>query len=312
MLEPSLHNDLVELISSNLTTTAITHVGRLIFSNYDSSVLSGKGRHVTVSCRSNAELLVGLAEQTRKTCELIKLLVELDDRPVLGKRVRIKEIEGFLHRLTQHGYVYDPRSRVVRDCVEDGALLPNWGSLRSGRIYDITAQYGVRRMEQFYYQLRLFLSARLRTYDGRIWTWAGDGGICAFTFRGHADRAALCALELQSNMPVFNMRLPNPIEEAIEVRVGMDTGKVKFLSDTGQIVSDTVNYAAHLEKRAALPGTVAISGDLLAALVPRIRKVFRNGGTFEGRAYAVTYKRLDDLFASVPPPPRARGRVSSS
>lgn len=325
MLEPSLRNDLVELISSSLTTTSITHVGRLIFSDYDSHVLSGKGRHITVSCRSNAELLVNLAEQTSRTCELIKLLVELDDRPILGKRVQIREIEGFLHRLSQQGYVYDVKSRVVRDCTEDGALLPNWGSLRNGKTYDITVmsvdivgnsglvtRYGMRRMERFYYQLRCFLNARLQAYDGRIWSWAGDGGICAFTFRGHADRAALCALDLQSNMPVFNMRLSNPIEEAIAVRVGLDTGKIKFFNDTGQIVSDTINYAAHLEKKAAPPGTVAVSAALLAALVPRVRQVFGNGGSFEGRGYAVTYKRLDELFASVAPLPRTRGRVPAS
>jgi hypothetical protein len=196
MLDPSLRNELVDLISSNLTTTAVTHMGRLVFNDYDSHVLAGKDRHVTVSCRSNAVLLVGHAEQRTKTGELIKLLVELEDRPVPGKRVQIKDIEGSLFRLSQHGYVYDPESHVVRGCTEDGALLPNWGSLRNGKSYDITAmsvnivgnsglvsRYGMRQMERFYFPLRVFLGFKLQACDGRVWNWARDGGICALTYR---------------------------------------------------------------------------------------------------------------------------------
>jgi hypothetical protein len=57
---------------------------------------------------------------------------------------------------------------------------------------------------------------------------------------------------------------------------------------------------------------VAVSGALLAALLPRVRQVFRNGGSFEGRGYAVTYKRLDELFVGAAPLPQTRGRLSSS
>jgi hypothetical protein len=61
----------------------------------------------------------------------------------------------------------------------------------------------------------------------------------------------------------------------------------------------------------APPGTVAVSSEMLGALSQRIGQVFRHGGTLEGRGYAVTYKRLDDLFAGITPPPRARGRASA-
>jgi uncharacterized protein len=49
----------------------------------------------------------------------------------------------------------------------------------------------------------------------------------------------------------------------------MDTGRLKFSIETGSIVSDVINDAAHLEKKACLPGGVCIPRPLFEAFPRR-------------------------------------------
>ena len=68
--------------------------------------------------------------------------------------------------------------------------------------------------------------------DGRIWSWAGDGGIIAFA-----------------------------------LRIGVDAGLVKFCGETGRIVSHVINHASHLEKKSTRPGMVSIGRNVYDALL---------------------------------------------
>lgn len=99
------------------------------------------------------------------------------------------------------------------------------------------------------------------------WSWAGDGGIIAFA-RDHQARAVRFAIELQSTVPVFNLSASGSPTGDMALRLGIDSGRVKFCIETGTIVSDVINYAAYLEKSSTLPGTVSISRAVSDALPP--------------------------------------------
>lgn len=313
MLEPSVKNDLIELLSKNFTTKDLNEIGSLLFKNFDTHGLSGVKNHITISPRKGSEILVNHCEEKKKTKNLIKLIVEMDDRVHKGKHLQLEGLEFFLSHLAKQGFVYDERTRSLIDCTKDKDELKNWGSLRDGKVYDITVgsidivgnsklvkKYGMRKMETFYYQLWRFLKDKLKKHNGRLWSWAGDGGICAFTFKDHVCRAVLFALEVQSSIPLFNLRQDKPVPENIELRIALDTGKLKFYSETGKIVSDTVNYAAHLEKKGTDPGTVTISNRVYKDLTCDIASVFVPRETFEDRECRITYRRLDDLFIDLP------------
>ena len=324
MLEPSVKNDLVELLTVNFNYKDLNELGKLIFKNYDAHNVSGVKNHITISPRKGSEILVDYYEEKKKTKSLIKLLVEMDDSLHQGKHLKLNGLEFFLNHLAQQGYVYDERTRSVVDCKEEKDELVNWGCLRDGKTYDIAVgsidvvgnskmvkKYGMRKMETFYYQLMCFLKEKLKKYDGRMWSWAGDGGICAFAFKNHVSRAALFALDVQSSIPLFNLRQDKPVPENLKLRIALDTGKVKFYCNTGQIVSDTVNYAAHLEKSGTEPGKVAVSDRIYKELSYDIASVFQQNDDFEDRECWSTYRRLDDLFIDMPEPvmPVKRGRL---
>ncbi len=304
VLEPALRNDLVELIGENFKTEEVNELGRLVLGSFDSNEAAGSKNHVSISSRKSARALVDRCDQGANVPALLKLVVEVDDATVNGKTVHVKGLETFLGKLLRAGIHYDFKTRRIVTSCEEPDELPNWGCLKDGREYDtaivsldivdnsaLVREYGLRRMEKLYFHLWSFLREKLAGTDGRIWSWAGDGGILAFSLKENAQRAVRFALEVQTSMPVFNLTTETPA--TVSVRLGIDTGKVKFSLDTGKIVSDVINYAAHLEKRAAGPGGVAISRPVYDALSGRIADVFKFQGMFESKDYFVSRRRLD-------------------
>ncbi len=318
-LEPAIRNNLVELIGANFRTDEINELGRLVLGCFDSNEAAGKRNHVSLSPRKCAGLLVERCESGHQLPDLIKLVVEVDEGMVHGRAVRVEGLEEFLGKLTLSGIHYDFKTRKVVKACKDPADLPNWGCLKDGREYDLTVisldivgnsakvrKLGASRMERLYATLWRFLREKLATVDGRIWSWAGDGGIIAFALRDHAARAVRFAIEVQSTVPVFNLSASGSPTGDVAMRLGIDSGRVKFAIETGTIVSDVINYAAHLEKAATLPGTVSISRSVFDALPARLASVFRFGGIFEDKDYFHCIRRLDTLLCEEPADGRER------
>jgi class 3 adenylate cyclase len=313
-LEPAIRNDLVELIAANFRTDEVNELGRLVLGCFDSNDAAGKRHHVSLSPRKCAGLLVDNCESSEKMASLIKLVVEVDDGVVHGRPVQVEGLEEFLGKLVRTGIHYDFKTRKVIKSCSDPLDLPNWGCLKDGREYDTSIvsldvvgnsvtvrKLGTRRMEKLYFTLWSFLKEKLATVDGRIWSWAGDGGLIAFALRDHQARAVRFAIELQSTIPVFNLSASGSPAGDVALRLGIDSGRVKFCIETGTIVSDVINYAAHLEKSSTLPGTVSISKSVYDTLPPRVASIFRFGGIFEEKDFFRTIRRLDSLLCEEPP-----------
>jgi len=294
VLEPSLINETTEMFSNNFTADELDKIGGMIFSNYSCHQISGEHNHLTFSSSRASNVLVSHTNKRRKTFDLIKLLIELDGSSLNGKPIEIKGLENYLTKLTKSGIVYDFHKRRLHHSRRDVDNLVNWGALKEGKIYNFSVisldivgnsklvkTYGVRKMEKVYYHLRQFLSKKIYEHDGRIWGFAGDGGIMAFTSKGNEHRAVLCALDIQSSISVFNLRPEIPIKDKITLRIGIDCGKFRFSMDTGHIVSDTINYAAHLEKLGTDPGEISVSSRIKKELNVKLGKIFPNPFDFE-------------------------------
>jgi class 3 adenylate cyclase len=313
VLEPAIYNDLVELIAVNFKTDEINELGKLILKSFDSNQASGTKNTISLSSRKSAKLLVDCCEQHELVSSLIKLVIELDEGVIHGRQVKIDGLEIFLSRLVRTGVHYDVRTgRIVSSC-QNPLELANWGCLREGKLYDTTVvsvdimgnstlvrRYGLPRMEKLYFKLWSYLREKLTILDGRIWSWAGDGGIIAFTFKDHIQRAVRFTVEVQSTMPVFNLTSPERFPSDIALRFGIDTGKVRFLADTGTIISDVINRASHLEKQACEPGSVSISRTVRDSLPTKMASIFRQDGVFEEQDLFTTLGRLDGLLSATP------------
>jgi len=295
LLEPSLLHETSELLSANFSADDLDKIGGMILPGYNCHEITGENNHMTLSSGRAASVLVDHCNNRKKTFELIKLMIELDESCINGRPVEIQGLETYMNKLSRTGVIYDFRKRKLHCTKKEVSNLVNWGTLKDNRSYffsilslDITGnsklvrKHGAAKMEKVYFQLRQFINQKIFEYDGRIWTFAGDGGLVAFTFKGHESRAVLCALDIQSSIPVFNMRPDLPIKDPIILRIGIDCGKFKFNSDTGHIVSDTINYAAHLEKLGTEPGQVSISGRIKKDINSKLCGIFPEKFEFEG------------------------------
>ena len=297
MVDLALLHETSELISQNLNADEIEAFGKIIFKSFDCHKLAGKSNHITLSPRKCAAVLVEYCNNGKKLFDLIQLLVQLDGSTLKGKIITLNGLEIYLNKLGQAGIYYDFRKRKVLRSKKELTDLPNWGSLKEGKEYSLTIlsidivnnsklvkKHGVKTMEHVYFQLKSFLTKKLYEYDGRLWSFAGDGGIAAFTFKDQITRSVLCALDIQSSLAIFNINPVVKIKDTIELRIGIDTGKIKFLKETGTIVSDVINFAAHLEKYATSPGQISISDTVMKQLNKKITRIFTAENTFEERS----------------------------
>ncbi len=294
MIDLSLLNETTEILANNFTSEEIESLGKIIFSKYDGHKAAGVKNHITMSSRKSSNALVQFLNESKKTFQLIKLIIEMDDSTLNGKAKTIKGLETYLNKLAKSSIYYDFRKRKLHHSKKDALEMINWGTLKDGKTYDITVmsldivgnsklvkKYGTKTMEKVYFRLRSFLEQKVLDYEGRIWSFAGDGGLIAFTSNGHVLRSVLCALEIRAALYVFNIQPDLPIKDNILLRLALDTGKIKFSSNTGHIVSDVINYAAHLEKSGTLPGEISISENIKKELATKVVKVFSDKNVFE-------------------------------
>ncbi len=311
MFDPALVKDLTEMMGKSLTFKDLETVGGYLFKDgYSSHAAGGVDKKVTISPLSAARILVDAAEKAKKLKDLFAFVFEMDGAPLNGRNVTLDGLENVLFRLTRAGTYYDYTRRRFVDMETDKMSLPGWGVMRSGKEYPIAVasvdicanselvrKYKPPVMEKVYYRLREFLRHKLELYDGRLWSWAGDGGLFAFRGDKGSSIGVSCCLEILFSLPVFNLRPDKSIKEDIRLRIGMDFGPVKFTEDTGRIVSEVVNYAAHLEKSGTKPMGLSVSDVVYTALPPSLRTPFKEQIEFEGRTAHTTVL----CFAKAPP-----------
>ncbi len=297
MFDETLQKDLIEMFGKNLTFKDIEAIGGYLFKtrSWDIHRVAGTDTKVSISPLTAAKILVGEAESRGRMKDLFAFAIELDGSPLNNRVVALAGLENLLYRLTRTGQYYDFARRKFIS-VDDHRKLLNWGSLRDGREYpfsiasidicrnsELVKKHTTAVMEKIYYRLWEFFRARLDHWDGRIWTWAGDGGIFAFRGEDSPPSAVSCCLEILATLPVFNMQPDKAIKDEIRLRIALDYGRVKFFSDTGRIVSDVINYAAHLEKKGTKPCGLSVSDAIHARLPVNMQRIFPEAEVFEGR-----------------------------
>jgi class 3 adenylate cyclase len=309
MFDLTLIRYITELLGKHLTFPDIEMIGCYIFKNYSTHRLGKVSNSITISPLTAASLLVEECRDKGKLGDLFVFVIELDGTLLNGKTVKFGQLENLLYRLSTQGYYFDFNKRRLIKYDQERTLLKNWGALKDGKEYQmiiasidvcdnssLVKKYKPKTMEKVYYSLWEFIQSRINNYNGRVWTWAGDGGIIAFRYNDGAESAVACCLDILFSLPVFNA-LKKHIEEDMCLRLGMDSGPVKFFHDTGRIVSDVINHASHLEKRGTEPNGLSVTSELFETLPPAMQKLFPDKTEFEGRDAHSLVHRFENSIA---------------
>ncbi len=287
---------LTELLGRNLTFPDIEMIGRYFFENFSTHRIEKTSDSITISPLSAARILVDECEKHNKLADLFAFVIELDGTLLNGKTVTFDQLENLLYRLSTQGMYFDFNRRRLVSYDQHKTVLKNWGALKDGKEYplviasidvcdnsSLVQKHKPRVMEKVYYALWEYVQNKLRLYNGRVWTWAGDGGIVAFRYQDGPGNAVACCMEVLFSLAVFNVLPSNPIEDHLCLRFGLDTGPVKFFNDTGRIVSDVINFAAHLEKMGTRPNGLSVTDVLYQSLTGGMQGMFTTKAEFEGR-----------------------------
>ncbi len=312
MLDLTLIKDITEMIGKSMTYNDIEVMGKYFIKDFNTHKLANLPDTHTISPLSAAKILVDTCQEKNKMEELFKFTIEMDGAPLNGKLVKLIGLENILYRLSRTGVFFDFNKRRFSNISDEKKLLVNWGSLKDGKEYpmivasidicansDLVKKYKPAVMEKIYYQFWEYLKKKMVQYDGRLWSWAGDGGLMAFRNDKGPTFAIECLLDILLTMPVFNAWPTKTIEEDIKIRIGADMGDIKFFEDTGRIISDIINYAAHLEKLGTQPNGLSISEEIYNNLGSKIKLMFGEKINFEGRnSYTLVFDFCKTLECS--------------
>jgi hypothetical protein len=146
-----------------------------------------------------------------------------------------------------------------------------------------------RAMETF----RAFIERMVTPHDGRLWTWAGFGGLVLFPLRarGCADdreqagpgSPVLCGLRIALSRILYDVE-ESPLPVILSFRMALSTGSMIYSEkDTGGVVAESLNEIFHLGQKFARPGQFVLTEGALELAHERLRCCCVPAGTFEGR-----------------------------
>ncbi len=303
MFDLTITKDLIELIGKNLTFPDIETVGKYIFRKYSTHMLENVDENISISPLNAAKRLVQKCNEENKLSELLCFIISLDGTLLNGKKIKIAGMEHLLYRLTSKGVYFDFDKCKLLSFNSDKKILKNWGSLKDGREYSMTIasidicdnsqlvrKYQTSVIEEVYYYLWEFIRKKCEFFDGRIWSRNGDGSILAFRNEKSPISGVECCMEILFSLPIFNTSPFKKIPDEINIRLGVDSGIVKFYNDTGSIVSDIINYASKLEKKGTSTNGLSVSENVYKQISPPMKKMFKSKTDFIGKtAYSFCY-----------------------
>lgn len=288
---------LINLLAQNFTVEEIDTIGKQIEPRFNSHLISGEPFGIVLKAEQAAKTLVNHYAPKGLLKSVIVTIIHLaahDDTSILGRRVEVRDFPAFMQKLGMLGLKYDP---ATADLVQTTSDLDHetWGYLKEGDLHDfaflavdiagnskIQLKYGKEEIEFVYNNFLQMLQRTVTRFNGKLWSWAGDGGICAFYLNNHSQDAVECAFALQFNLHLFNLdRTRNRFREPIRIRAAVHEGGAIYKENKGSIFSDAINYVAHMEKGATDAVGISISQTVFDAIDGRLRGVFQPRGVFE-------------------------------
>ena len=296
MFDLTITKDLIEFIGKNLTFPDIESIGKYIYKKYSTHSLENVDEHISISPLNAAKRLVQKCDEDNKLSDLFCFVISLDGSLLNGKKINFVGIEHLLYRLSSAGIFFDFDKRKLLSFDNEKKLLKNWGSLKDGKEYSLTIasidicdnsslvkKHKTSVIEEVYYYLWEFIRKKCEHHDGRIWTRNGDGSLLAFRNDKNPVSGIECCMEILFSLPIFNSSISKKMQDEINLRLGIDSGMVKFYNDTGNIVSDVINYASKLEKKGTCPNGLSVSESAYEYITPIMKKMFRSKIDFGGK-----------------------------
>jgi class 3 adenylate cyclase len=295
--KPVITHKLIEIIGNNFSYEEIIVIGKRFTKDFDIRIEENQYGRLRLPPHTASEYLMDFFRKSRNIHELVRFLIDLDCHSLNGREVVFDELEDFLIILRQNGIGYDFKSRTFYFVSEKDAG-PKWEEcLQENKEYefsyvsvDIVKSSELIRREDIklvYHtvnSLYELFKDTAHSNNGSIWSWQGDGGIVAFWGEHSIPQSLFFSMEVLGLLLLFNAK-DNRFANDINLRFGIDRGWAFYKRDKGSILSNNINFAAHLEKKCTDINSITISERIYDVLSNKQRSYFRSVGRLDGTRY---------------------------
>ncbi|MCK5671883.1 MAG: hypothetical protein KAH95_00825 [Spirochaetales bacterium] len=153
-------------------------------------------------------------------------------------------------------------------------ILPEW-AIKSGKahIEDV--------MNSFYHHLNKILTP----LNGRMWMKTDFGGLVLFPYDGSCTPIIIECIKLVMNRTIFSAE-EYTYNTFLTYKLAMDIGNTKYLTsgNTGNIISDSVNFIFHFGKQYAEKNNFYLTGRIHEDIPPGLMDIFCPVDRFHDRS----------------------------
>jgi class 3 adenylate cyclase len=179
---------------------------------------------------------------------------------------------------------------------------------------DMKRRYGQENLSHALDTFRAFIERLVALHEGRIWMWTGFGGLALFPLRATDTRVrwepsggcspVVCGLRIAMSRIFFDVE-ESPLPSRLCFRMALSVGSTIYReTDTGGIVSDSLNSIFHLGQKFVRPGQFLLTEEALDLAPQRLRGACVPAGSFEGR-------RIHRMVTPWYPTPKREGECTS-
>ncbi|KKK44265.1 hypothetical protein LCGC14_3167360, partial [marine sediment metagenome] len=148
---------------------------------------------------------------------------------------------------------------------------------------EMEKKYGLRNLGIALDSFRSFIDDSVKPFQGRLWIWSRFGGIILFPFDGSGCPQLKCGFKLMLFKHLYDIE-ESLFPSFISFRLALHIGNTVFVrKNTGNIISDSLNFIFHLGQQYAKPGQFYVSESVLQLGQKELKGFFSDSGIFEGR-----------------------------
>ncbi|MDA3940090.1 MAG: hypothetical protein PF693_12425 [Spirochaetia bacterium] len=152
-------------------------------------------------------------------------------------------------------------------------ILSEWAT-KSGKAH-------IEEVMNFFYS---HITRIIRPLNGRMWMKTDFGGLVLFPYEGSCTPIIIECIKLVLNRIIFSAE-EYTYNTILTYKMAMDIGNTKYLTsgNTGNIISDSVNFIFHFGQQYAEPGNFYLTGRVKEDIPPGLLDYFYTGERFQNR-----------------------------
>ena len=153
-------------------------------------------------------------------------------------------------------------------------ILPEWAN-KSGNEH-------IEEVMSFFYR---HVNRIIEPLNGRMWIKTDFGGLVLFPYDGSCSSVIIECIKLQMNRIIFSAE-EYTYNTILTYRMAMDIGNTQYLTsgNTGNIISDSVNFIFHFGKQYAKTGNFYLTGRVHEDIPPGFLDQFSPVNRFQDRS----------------------------